>query len=782
VIATLALGIGATTAIFSAVDAALLRPLPFAEPERLVELPYIELPFAEDGKEEPSEGVPGIRDLAAMPEIFSAVGAYAVGGLNVSGVGSPLRARVAVVTSRFFDVLRARPARGRGFVEEEGLPGGPAVAILSDGLWHRQFGGDSALGRSIRLSGRNYQIVGIMPPGFAFPESADLWIPLTIPKTIDSYRPFQAAILHTVVARLAGGSSIDRARTRLRTLWRQLPADQRENYAEVIADPVRALQGSLVGDRRNPMLILLGATALLLLIACVNVTNLLLAHGATRERELAVRTVLGASRGRLVRQLLTQSLVLSVAGALLGLALAAGTLRVVEALLPRGVAVLAVPRLDLRLLAFAIILAVGTGLVAGLLPALGSTKPEAQTTMKTGGGHGATAKRGRIRRTLVTVELALTLMLLAAAGLMLKSFRALVRTDPGFRPAQVATMQVVLDPNEAAWRTARMALIDALVERLEAIPGIESAGVVNDLPMSDQVRMSVRIEPEGRTVAASDALYGRYLIASSGYFRTLGIPLIRGRLMTRSDDSLAPRVAVISQSMAERQWPGEDPIGKRFKTGPRSEMRSVIGIVRDVRERPEERIAAQVYFPMSEAPPPNLSLVARGTLPTAALLSALRDAMRSVNPTQAVYNVRTLDDMLHGAWAARRSNTMLITAFGALALLLAVVGVYGVVAYGVTLRTRELGIRAALGAGRRDLVRLVLGESLWVALIGVGIGLAGTFVLSRLLQGLLYGVGPTDPVAIVGAAVALVAPVLGATLIPARRAARANPVEVMKAE
>jgi predicted permease len=779
VIATLALGIGANATIFSAVDAAMLRPLPFASPRRLVELRDIDVPFAPDGRQEAPSPVLNIREVGVMRDLFSDVGAYASGGLNLGGAGEPLRVRAGVVTPSLFPTLGVQVALGRGFYLEEGRPGNAAVTVVSHGLWQRQLGGGEVLGKTVRLNGRPYRIVGVMPRGFTFPETSDLWIPLTVPTTWEAYEPFRGAIFQTVVARLAPGVSRDMAAARLRLLWQRLPAEYRENYRETVADPVRSLQGSLVGDRRTPMLILLGATVLLLLIACVNVTNLLLAHGATRARELAVRAVLGATRRRLLRQLLVQSLVLSTAGALAGLVLARTSLGAVGALMPKEMRGLAGPELDPRLLAFLTGLAVLTALAFGLWPSLAAARADHHLAMKSGGGHGSTGGgRGRVRRVLVTVELALALMLVTGAGLMLKSFRQLLDTDSGFRTDHVGTLQLVLDGVSRPHSAERLEAIGAMLERMRGIPGIEAVGAVNDLPLSGQSRISNAVTPEG---AASPSGFARWLMASAGYFQALGIPLLRGRLMTEMDDSAAPRIAVINETMARRLWPGRDPLGKRFRSPP-GESRTVVGVVKDVRERPDAEAEPQAYYPIHENGPSIVSLVARGSLPAPELLAAMQRAIRAADPTQAVFNVRTLDEMYGLSLAPRRSNTALISAFGGLALLLAVIGVYGVAAYTVALRTRELGIRAALGASRRRLAGLVVREGLGVALLGVTIGLAGALAFARVLRGLLYGVAPSDAGVLVASAAALLVAVLGAALIPARRASRADPVEVMRAE
>lgn len=786
VIATLALGIGATTAIFSAVDAAMLRPLPFFAPERLAELRYVNLPFSPRGGVEEPDPRPTVRSVSQMKEVFSDVAAYAAGGLNLSGVGAPLRVRVGVVTEGFFRTLGAPVASGRTFSPDESRPNGPPVTVISHGLWERQFGGEPAVGKTVQLNGKTYQVIGIMPRGFRFPENVDLWIPLTIPMTFASFEPFRGFIPSTTIARLAPGISKESAADRLRARWKGIPADFADDAKEVIADPIRPLQRTLVGERRTPMLLLLGATGLLLLIACVNATNLLLAHAATRERELAVRTVLGASRGRLIRQLLVQSTVLSLAGAAGGLLLAYTTLGVVGGLLPGEMFAISPPVLDGRLLAFAIVLALFTGLGFGVLPALGAARTDAQSVMKSGGGHGATAaRRGRIRRVLVTAELALALMLLAGSGLMLRSFRAVLATDPGFAREHVASLQISFDRVTYPRSGVLLAMIDRLLDRIRSIPGIESAGTINDLPLSGVGGISIRVSPEEEPLSPrTSEPYARYLKADAGYFRTMGIRLLQGRLMGATDDSLAPRVMVVSARMAAEVWPNQNPVGKRIQLlDPDTVgLRTVVGVVSDVRESPESEPQPQMYYPIHEEAPSQVALVVRGVLPEREMLAALRTAVREVDPDQPVFAVRTLTDLMSSSLTTRRSNTTLITAFGALALLLAVVGVYGVVAYGVTLRTRELGIRAALGARRTDLVRLVLGEGMWLAAIGVSIGLIGTLALSRVLQSLLYGVGASDPVSIASAAMVLLLPVVVATLIPARRAARLDPVDVMRTE
>ena len=690
------------------------------------------------------------------------------------------------VTDNFFATLGVRPAAGRAFAPQEGVPGGPRAVMLSFALAQRQFGGAAAaVGQAVQLNGASYQVVGVMPSGFGFPERSDLWIPLTVPMTFESFAPFRGYIPSRALARLADGVSLEAAAARMGDVWRALPDEMRADYADEALNPLDPLQRDLVGGRRTALLVLLGATGLLLLIACGNVTSLLLARGALRRREMAVRAALGASRGRLVRQLVLESLLLSLAGTAAGLLVAAAGLGVVRALLPQGLSAMAPVALDLRVLAFATLLAVVTGLVFGLWPAFGAARADAAETMKSGGAASTRHGARRLRAVLIVGELAVALTLLIGAGLMLKSFHALVTLDPGFRPDRVATLELAMS---RAPMSRRLALLDGIVQRLSAMPGIEAAGVINDLPLGPVRGISLNLRPEGRPPEwNANGPYARMLFASPGFFRALDISLLRGRLMQPSDDSLAPHVVVINATMAQQYWPGEDALGKRMNDfgapGAPEQYRTVVGIVADVREASLEREPTpQMYFPIYESPPVAAALVVRGVLPAQQLFTAMRAVVRELDPNQPVYNVRTMDDVRSASVAVRRTNTMLITAFGAVALLLAMVGVYGVVAYSVAQRGREMGIRAALGATRADLVRLVMTEGGAMALAGVALGLAGAWAFARALRSLLFGVGPLDPMTFAGAAALLALLALAATVTPARRAARSNPVEVIRAE
>ena len=791
VIGTLALGIGATTAMFSAVDAALLRPLPFADPSRLAVVPGVQVPFAPNGVSALPSELPDVTKLQEMRDVFSHVAVYAPGGLNLSGDGEALRVNVALVTPSFFSTLGVQPSGGRAFSADDGRIGAGQVVVLSYGLWQRRYGGGAVLGTSLQLNGRSYQVVGVMPRGFVFPRESDLWLPLSVPTTFQSFEAFRSWIPSTTIVRLQPGVTREAVASRLRELWKSVPEQFRESTADYATNPLRALQGSLIGDRQKPLLILLMTTGLLLLIACANVTSLLLARAATRRREVAMRAVLGASRGRLASQLLVESLLLAFAGSACGVAIAYASLGTVRTLMPATLIAVAPPAVDVRVLGFAILLALITGLGFGLWPAVSASRADANETLKSSGGAATAGGAGRVRRFLVAAELAVALTLLAGSMLMLRSFQRLVDTDPGYRTERVGTLELTFAQATAPNGDAtRFDVLRRVVDRLAAMPGVEAAGIVNDLPLRGSNGLHVSITPEGRALEPDQAEYARYLQASSGYFKALGIQLLRGRLVNETDTRDAPHVLVVNAALAKKLWPGEDPIGKRVvepqgrnrdgSIAPPA-YRTVVGVVADVRESQlEQEASLQMYYPVAEQTPQNAAIVARGTVDAATMLAYLRTAVREASPAQPVYNVRMMDDVIAASLSPRRLNTTLITAFGALALLLSVVGVYGVVAYGVTRRTRELGIRAALGATSPRLIGLVAGESALVALAGIAAGLGGAWAFSRALASLLYEVKPSDAATFIAAPLVLFGLVIVATLVPARRAARLNPVDVMR--
>lgn len=791
VIVVLALGIGATTAVFSAVDAAMLRRLPFPSPQDLYTLPNVSIPFDEESASR-SGKLLEVGEVSAMSNVFSNVAGYAAGGLNLMDEDRPLYVSAGVVTRAFFQTVGVRPLRGREFTEEEGRPNGPLAVILSHRLWQTHFGGRDMVGRAIRLHGKPYTVVGIMPSGFEFPKQSLLWIPLTVPMTFATFEPFRGFLPSSIIARALPGVTRESAKSAILTGWRRAvePAtgESRKHLDEWVQEAVDdglavPLQAQLVGDRRRALLVLLGATGLLLLIGCANVANLLLSDAAIRRRELAVRGVLGASRLRIIRQLLIESTLLSVVGATAGLLLAPALLKILRAMLPAALAGIAPAQLDLRVLSFAVMLAVITSMLFGLWPAFGATRGDMTDAIKSGSGHGATAGGlGRIRRALVAAEVALTVLLVVGAGLMLRSFARLMSEDMGMRVEQVATLEAsfprTLPPPE------RLRIVRTVLDRLSAEPGVTAAGMVNDLPLRGGGGISVGMTVHGSPTPKDKLEMARQLTATEGYFHALGIRLLRGRLITPADDSTSPAVAVVSRQTAENWWPGMNPLGRTFSYGNDGPPITVVGVVADVREgRLDRDPRLQMYHSAYRGEGlTNIALVARGTLPASVLLARLTQAMRFAAPSQPVYNVRMMEDVVGASVAPRRTNTILIGLFGGLALILAALGVYAVVSYGVAQRTREFGIRAALGARGGDLVSLVSREMIVTVGIGIAAGLGAAWAFSRVLASLLYEVDARDPMTFAAVPVVLILPAVVATLIPALRAARISPTEVMRAD
>ena len=786
VIGVMALGIGATTAMFSAVDAAMLRPLPFANPSQLVWLRDIEVPF------DPGTGVyvgpvhyPDVHDIASMKDLFSQSASYAAGGLNVSDEDRPVRANAGVVTVNFFSTLGVLPERGRAFSAEEGRSSAP-VAIVSYKFWRQHLGGRDITNATLSLNGNRHQVIGVMPKGFGFPRESDLWIPMTIPTTFATFGAFRGFLPHETIARLATGVSVNSAGARLMSVWqRALDADKNSERAQERLTELRTngallpFQQRLIGDKSTALLMLLGATALLLLIACANVTNLLLSQASARRREMALREVLGATRGRIVRQLLVETVLLTLAGAAVGVALAPAALRVVSRLLPPTLADLAPPQLDLRVLGFAVALALITGIVFGLWPALGTARTTPADVIKAAGGHGATAgKLGRGRRLLVATELALTIVLLVGAGLMLRSFEHVMGLDAGLDAQQVATLELSF---KSMPQPERMRRINNILGTVSAAPGVSAAGAVNDLPLRGGGGISISIVVDG--APQKDMVFARYLMASGGYFDALGIRLLAGRTFNVADDSLAPRVAIVSASMARKYWSSTNAVGRIFRLGAGDKPITVVGVVADVRESSlESDPDSQMYFPISQQTPANIAIVARGTMAPAKLLALLTNAVRGADRTQAVYNVKMMEDVVGASVAPRRTNMMLISIFAGVALVLSALGVYAVVAYGVAQRGRELGIRSALGANATNLVALVAGELVWVAVAGVTVGLGGAWALSALVSTMLYGISPHDPATYIAVPLALLLPAAIAALIPAHRASQVDPAIVLRTD
>ncbi|HXD23947.1 MAG TPA: ABC transporter permease [Gemmatimonadaceae bacterium] len=787
-----ALGIGATTAVFSAIDAALIRPLPFAHPEELVALVQVGIPM---DVAEPQNRVPNgphvldIADAARMPNVFARVGAYAAGGLNLDDAANPRRVRVGVITAHLFSLLGVRPDGGREFTDDEGRPHGPRSVILSDALWRAAFGGSDVLGKSISLNSQRYTVVGIMPRAFSFPNESDLWIPLTVPATTETFSAFRGYLPSRTIARLAPGVSLAAANNQLVARWRQLVHTGSATSTPYLDRMIAELQSTgaivsirklLVGGLRFPFVMLMGAALLLLLIACSNVANLLLSDAAARGREMALRELLGASRSRIVRQLLAESLALAAAGTILGLTLAPAVMHVLRAMMPANLAGVAPATLDLRVLAFAAALAVLTGVIFGLSPSIVAARAKDATWTIRSSGGGTLGGVGRGRRVLITLELALTVVLLVASGLMLRSFERVLAQQSGMQAEHVGTLELSL-PNVP--RTVALTKVHAILARLDADPDIAAVGAVNDLPLLTPGGIGLTVRPDGASSPVPDSMrFAGYLTASGGYFAAMGIPLLRGRTFTENDDSPTAPVAVINTTMARTFWPNTDPVGKTFHTVYPDPV-VVVGVVADVHEYSLETTARpQMYFPVDGESPRNLAIVARSILAPPVLLSRLREAVHTADPGQAVYDVRMMDDVVANSVAPRRTDTTLIALFAGTALVLAAFGVYAVVSYGVTRRARELGIRAALGATGQDIAALIAREMLWVTTLGLTIGLAGAWAVARVLSAMLYGVSGHDPLTFAVVPLVLAVPAAIATLVPARRAMRVDPVVVMRQE
>jgi putative ABC transport system permease protein len=785
---TLALGIGANTAIFSVVDAVLLRPLPFPEPERLVMV----------RETSPRTGASGIHLSPANFELlraesaaFSALGAYSMASANLAGGGEPERLQAVQVSAGLLAALGVAPARGRLFAEDEDRAGRTQVAVLSDALWRRRFAADPGIvGRSLMLDGRAHTVVGVMPAGFRFPvqgEAMDLWLPLR-PEVLAEHP--RARFLR-VVGRLRPGVGEDQAAAEMSVQAARLQRHDPTNN-DRLGLMLLPLRERVVGDVRGPLVVLFGAVVAVLLVACANVAALLLARGARRQRELAVRTALGASRRRLVRQLLTEGLVLALLGGLLAAVTASWTLRLLVRWAPQDLPRAAEVGLDARVLLFTLLASLAAGLAAALLPALQVSRSAPLTTLKDAAAATTPPPaRRRLRSALVTAEVALTLSLAVTAGLFARSFAALRGVDPGFRPEGVLTAQLVLSPSRYATAEGIFAVYADLVGRVSALPGVAAAGASTHFPFQNRWRNPIAVE--GRPAATpADLPLATISPVTPGYFAAMGVSLRSGRVFSERDREDALAVAVVDEVLARQVFGGEDPLGRRIKLGAAdgpSPWLEVVGVVRAVRESPLAPAVPELYLPLRQIPAgiapfvaTGLTLAVRTAGDPAPLAPALRTAVRAVDPDQPVFNVATLDELLSGSRADRRFQLALLGLFAAFALFLASLGLYGVVSQHAGERTRELGLRLALGARRGDVLRLVLRQGLGPVAVGIALGLAASAAVSRLLAGLLFGVGPADPLTFAGMALLLAGVALLAAYLPARQAMRLDPLAALRHE
>jgi putative ABC transport system permease protein len=780
VVLALAIGIGANTAIFSVVNAILLRQLPYKQPDRLSMI-WMDNPKL--GVDQDWHSYPNYVDYKEQNQVFEDMAAFNNRSFNLTGAGDPVRVVGVWTSASLFSVLGVEPTLGRAFTEEEEEPGKDLVVILSNGLWQRRFGGDTGIvGQPINLNGVNRTVVGVMPASFGFPEKrTELWIPLALNPQRKQAR---FAISYKAVGRLKPGVTMEQASADMGAIAKRID-DQ--YFQSGYGINLVKLHSQETGKVRPALLVLLGAVAFVLLIACANVANLLLARAAMREKEIAIRLALGAGRSRIVRQLLTESALLAVAGGGVGLLLAVWGLDALVALSPADIPRLDQTRIDGRVLAFTLAVSLITGLVFGLVPALQASKPDLNDSLKESGRGSTSGKSAmRIRSLLVVSEIALSLVLLVGAGLLIRSFMRLQQFDLGFNPDNLLTMRIQLPGSKYREGKQVASFYQQLLERLETVPGVHSVGAISDVFLTDTPN-STNFTIEGRPVAVgAEAIEVPLDSVSPSYFRVMGIPLLSGREFDDRDVDGTTPVAIINETFLRRFFPGEDPIGKRYVYGgpdPRNQWITIVGVVGDMRRTGFDRpVRPETFLPEAQATDNALTIVARTANDPASFTGALRNEVWAIDKDQSVYDIKTMHETLSEMRSQRRFNMLLFGIFAAVALTLAAVGIYGVISYSVTQRTHEIGIRIALGAEKSDVLTLIVGQAMTLAGIGITIGIAGSLAFTRLMAGLLYGVSATDPATFGVIAVLLAGVALLACYIPARRAAKVDPMVALRYE
>jgi len=785
VVATFALGIGATTAIFSVVNGILLRPLPYPDADRVARIHAT----VEGGLSTVSP--PNFVDWRREARAIGRMAAYHSTSITLTGDGLAERLPAARVTPGFFEVLGIPPAHGSGFAPEHETAGADRVVVLSDGLWRRRFGADPAIvGRTIELNDEAFLVTGIMPAGLDYPAGVELWVPRSF--TADDLATQRGAQYLRVIGRLAPGATLDAAQTELEMITQRLAAAYPEQNTGMSVAVV-SLKESIVGDLRRPLWVLLGAVGLVLLVACVNVANLGLARSLARERELAVRAALGAGRRQIVRVLLMESVLLALLGGLAGVLLAVWGTALIVGLrgdaLPRAGAI----GVDLTVLGFALSLSIIAGLAAGIVPAarLLGQRDVVRSLREGGRGHSGGRGGARLRSALVVAQLALALVLLGGAGLLMRSLVNLTRVDPGHRIENLLTFTVALPEARYPEPADARVFYAGMLERVAALPGVDAAGGVFGLPLSGMTYViSVELlDGQPAYDAPGEERSVLVHIATPNYFRTLGIVPLHGRGIDPTDREDAPRAVVVNEMAARLLWPGEDPLGHTIEVGTRLGLGGarvggeVVGVVPDAHYYgPAEPAVAEIWAPHAQFPIDYMTFGVRTTGDPQALARPIREAVAGLDPDVPIFGVQTMEERLGEALAAARFNAVLIAVFAGAALLLGAIGIYGVMAFIVRERTRELGVRMALGAQPKAMFRLVLSRGLRLTLIGVGLGLAGAVPLTRTLRGLVFELSPGDPVTLFGAALLLGLVALLASWIPARRATRVDPMEALRYE
>jgi putative ABC transport system permease protein len=775
-VTTLALGIGANTAIFSVINAVLLQPLPYPEPDRLMRIWEIYR------QEKNTASFPCLSDWREQSRSFAQIAAYEYESFILTGGDQPERVVGANVSANFFQTLGLKPALGRDFLPEEDSYGGPRVAIISHGLWQRRSAGDQkVIGQTVTINNESYTVIGVTPPGVEYPDPRiDIWAPLSLePKR----RGERGDHFLSVIGRLNHGVSTEAAQSEMNEIARRME-EQYPNNNTGVGALIMPLSEYLVGDVRRALLVLLSAVGFVLLIACANVATLLLAQASGRQRELAIRAALGAGRRRLICQLMMENLLLAALGGGAGLLLAFWLIDLLAPAVPGGMHNAKAVGLNSSVLYFTMAVSLLTGIIFGLAPALRGSKADLNESLRDG-GRGITGgfRHQRLRNVFVAVEMALALALLAGGGLLLKSFWQLRQIDPGFDPRHALTFTLNLPETRYAEALQQNAFIARILERLSVLPGVTAVGATTELPFTGS-RTGRSIEIDGRApLPPGQGLNADYRVVSADYFRAMGIPLRRGRGFMASDNSGGAGVAIINEQAARRFFPNEDPIGKRVIMNGRDKY-EIVGIIGDLKHgNLKETTRPEIYMHALQASLRTwMDLVVRTEGDPGIMAAGVRGAIRAVDPDQPVYNLMTMEGRLARSIAAHRFNALLLGLFAAVAMILAAGGIYGVMSYTVTQRTYELGVRMALGAQRGDVISLVIRQGMSVALIGIGAGVIVALALTRLMKGLLYEVGTSDPMtyAIVTALMSAVA--LIACYLPARRATRVDPMIALRSE
>ena len=782
---TLALAIGATTAIFSVIDGVLLKPLPFREPDRVVRVTNMR-----DGARLISS-TPDFNDFRTEAKSFSYMAGIDNQPMNLTGGSEPERVQAARVGATFWTLLGVQPARGRGFAPNDDTPSAEKSVVISDGLWKRRFGADPRLlGKTISLDGDPYTVIGIAPARFSFPDRPDVWIPLVFsPSDLDPTN--RGSHWMGIIARLAPNVSVEQATAEMVTLTRRLEQMYPESNTGMSA-AVIPMQEYLVGDVRPALYVMLGAVAFVLLIACANVANLLLVRAASRESEMAVRTALGAGSWRIVRQLVIESVLLALVGGVAGTMLALWGVDLLIAMAPKGVPRIEEVSVSVTVLLFTAAVTALTGVLFGIFPALHAARANVGGMLKDGmrGSSGGVASR-RARNALVMAEMALAVVLLVGAGLLIRSFDKLIAVDPGFRPERVVTYTIAAPDAKYGQYAQRRTLVANLVERMKRIPGAQNAAVVTGLPLSNMMmRTSAHIEGTPRE-KPNERKITDVAMVTPGYFATMGIRLQNGRDFTDRDGSGAPIVSIVNEEFVKRYFPNENPIGKRITLGWEQDTAAtggnmtlggeIVGVVSNVKRRGlSQEVYPDTYASFMQPTFNTFSVVVRSTADPSTVMTAIRAQLRELDPDLPLSDLRQLQEVVAASVARPRFYTTLLGTFAAIALVLAAVGIYGVISYAVSLRRRELGIRIALGATGRQVSGLVLQQGVGLALVGVLIGGAGSYWLTRLLGALLFGVSAKDPLTFVGVAALLTTIAALASLVPARRAAKVDPLLAMR--